>query len=608
MGIFGKGSTVDPSMNPSSSSSSRHRRNSSSSIPSNSVPVSIVPAPPQGTAFMKPTASGSGVFGRQQTWSDQMADATLLKGTTQGASSRQSAASYPSVIPSTHNANILYGNGGTSNDVKFVHATMEILENQIKREEAPKKKRTRTSTEQLRILQKAFQTDPMPNSTARMALSKKLGMSSRAVQVWFQNRRAKEKLDAKRSSMGLSGSSSFAYVKGNSDDDLDEDLGQDDDSEFNFDEEDELANESVNGTDQSAGSIKSTGEYLNSMKANGMMGRMAFNSNGVEGPIKSQRSSSTPNGFFQGGNSNTSVSNFNSTMSSAIQPSGGRFYGGSKAFSSSSYAQHLSSNNPLCHLFPGETFISDVNEASVDQLYQDLGGAGSIPSPIDESGMLSSQNITGFPISSSSGGAAGSSSGFFTFGDPFYGGGIVDRTPSVSPVGFSPRSHFFHPIGSSSASSFDFMLPPSQHHSEFHPDNTISSVVNSSNACKGLSGGNVYLTSSFGGSITSPSNSVPPSLSASNRRSFSLPEAHVNLSFQQMQHLENFGLQVFPSPLLSINEEESINFIPNSIPTGSIKNIKPENESEISSKSSNAVNSNEFLIPFSDFLEGEVIR
>lgn len=99
----------------------------------------------------------------------------------------------------------LAGNGSGSNvgpKVKFVNATVEILQNQIRKEEAPKKKRTRTTPEQLRILQKAFSTDPMPNSSNRLVLAKRLGMNARAVQVWFQNRRAKEKLEAKRAEGG----------------------------------------------------------------------------------------------------------------------------------------------------------------------------------------------------------------------------------------------------------------------------------------------------------------------------------------------------------------------------------------------------------------------
>lgn len=95
------------------------------------------------------------------------------------------------------------GSGGSGPKVKFVNATVEILQNQIRKEEAPKKKRTRTTPEQLRILQKAFSTDPMPNSSNRLVLAKRLGMNARAVQVWFQNRRAKEKLEAKRAEGGV---------------------------------------------------------------------------------------------------------------------------------------------------------------------------------------------------------------------------------------------------------------------------------------------------------------------------------------------------------------------------------------------------------------------
>ena len=139
----------------------------------------------------------------------------------------------------------------------------KYFENQIKRKRLRRRNEPVPVRNNLRILQKAFQTDPMPNSTARVALSKKLGMSSRAVQVWFQNRRAKEKLDAKRNASGLSGSSSFAYVKGNSDDEIDGEFGQDDDGEYNFDEEDSV-NGSVNGSaESSTGSMKpAAGEFF----------------------------------------------------------------------------------------------------------------------------------------------------------------------------------------------------------------------------------------------------------------------------------------------------------------------------------------------------------
>ena len=104
------------------------------------------------------------VFGRKKHWADDHADSSVEK----------------------------------EKSVKFVNSTMEILQNQMKKDEAPKKKRTRTSPEQLRILQKAFNQDPMPTSASRVQLAKKLGMNVRAVQVWFQNRRAKGKLEAKK--------------------------------------------------------------------------------------------------------------------------------------------------------------------------------------------------------------------------------------------------------------------------------------------------------------------------------------------------------------------------------------------------------------------------
>jgi len=56
-----------------------------------------------------------------------------------------------------------------------------------------KKKRQRTSPDQLAILEEIFQTDKMPNQQTRVHLADKLGMSSRRVQIWFQNKRAKVK-------------------------------------------------------------------------------------------------------------------------------------------------------------------------------------------------------------------------------------------------------------------------------------------------------------------------------------------------------------------------------------------------------------------------------
>lgn len=63
------------------------------------------------------------------------------------------------------------------------------------------RKRTRATPEQLAVLEKTFSTNPTPNSRVREQLAHELGMPDRSIQIWFQNRRAKVKNMAKRSSM-----------------------------------------------------------------------------------------------------------------------------------------------------------------------------------------------------------------------------------------------------------------------------------------------------------------------------------------------------------------------------------------------------------------------
>lgn len=65
---------------------------------------------------------------------------------------------------------------------------------------ANKKKRQRTSPDQLAILEQIFQTDKMPSQQTRVQLADQLGMSSRRVQIWFQNKRAKVKRGLGKSS------------------------------------------------------------------------------------------------------------------------------------------------------------------------------------------------------------------------------------------------------------------------------------------------------------------------------------------------------------------------------------------------------------------------
>ncbi|KAF7682452.1 Homeobox protein HD-10 [Astathelohania contejeani] len=55
------------------------------------------------------------------------------------------------------------------------------------------KHRRRTSKTQLKVLEETFKTTVRPDANLRRALGEQLGMTSRAVQIWFQNRRAKVK-------------------------------------------------------------------------------------------------------------------------------------------------------------------------------------------------------------------------------------------------------------------------------------------------------------------------------------------------------------------------------------------------------------------------------
>jgi hypothetical protein len=56
-----------------------------------------------------------------------------------------------------------------------------------------KRKRSKTTPDQLRILMDEFQREPMPNATTRQTLAARLDMTPRSVQIWFQNMRAKVK-------------------------------------------------------------------------------------------------------------------------------------------------------------------------------------------------------------------------------------------------------------------------------------------------------------------------------------------------------------------------------------------------------------------------------
>lgn len=176
---------------------------------------------------------------------------------TEGIANSQAASASTKINPKTHSQ---------LSELTFVNNTMEALEDQIRKDDAPKKKRTRTTPEQLRILQKAFNFDPMPTSNARITLAKKLGMNVRAVQVWFQNKRAKAKLEAKRGSDG-SGRSSSGTESPHYDD-----CDSVDGSSFGGVSSHNLAGDLI----QSSAYDNSYKATSRSLKATGMVGRMAF--------------------------------------------------------------------------------------------------------------------------------------------------------------------------------------------------------------------------------------------------------------------------------------------------------------------------------------------
>eukprot|EP01088_Endostelium_zonatum_P021119 TRINITY_DN8133_c0_g1_i1.p1 TRINITY_DN8133_c0_g1~~TRINITY_DN8133_c0_g1_i1.p1 ORF type:complete len:295 (-),score=53.51 TRINITY_DN8133_c0_g1_i1:6-890(-) len=59
--------------------------------------------------------------------------------------------------------------------------------------DARKRRRERATSEQKTILEAAFADDQLPSKKTKERLAQKLGISVKRVQIWFQNRRAKEK-------------------------------------------------------------------------------------------------------------------------------------------------------------------------------------------------------------------------------------------------------------------------------------------------------------------------------------------------------------------------------------------------------------------------------
>ncbi|KAJ3077928.1 hypothetical protein HK102_004854, partial [Quaeritorhiza haematococci] len=100
---------------------------------------------------------------------------TTTTTTTTSAPTNLTAAKPPDALSSTT----------SPKEMLFINATLESLKEQLLREEQiPKKKRLRKSSHQVCALERAFEENPMPGATFRQALADRLGMSTRAVQIW----------------------------------------------------------------------------------------------------------------------------------------------------------------------------------------------------------------------------------------------------------------------------------------------------------------------------------------------------------------------------------------------------------------------------------------
>ena len=72
-------------------------------------------------------------------------------------------------------------------------------------------KRCKISREQLDVLVKSFEEEPLPNFDQRQAMAKHLGMTPRSVQIWFQNRRQRLKPTPKPAPEALTPSASHQH-------------------------------------------------------------------------------------------------------------------------------------------------------------------------------------------------------------------------------------------------------------------------------------------------------------------------------------------------------------------------------------------------------------
>jgi hypothetical protein len=150
----------------------------STSTPSSPLSSSSSPQSPSRQAYLVPTALGNGSAGS----SPVLMDPVLLHGHTLSRSA--SASPVPGSTSEQPKKN---------DSKKRPRSASTPSGSNEGSPSSARSKRKRKTPEQLALLEKEFETNPMPNKDVREHLSQNLGLTSRQVQIWFQNKRAKVK-------------------------------------------------------------------------------------------------------------------------------------------------------------------------------------------------------------------------------------------------------------------------------------------------------------------------------------------------------------------------------------------------------------------------------
>jgi len=77
--------------------------------------------------------------------------------------------------------------------VKFIDSTEEIMRN-LNKGNMNKRARLKLSCQQIDVLESNFKVDSHPSHLTKSFLASKLCIPLKNIQIWFQNRRAKEKM------------------------------------------------------------------------------------------------------------------------------------------------------------------------------------------------------------------------------------------------------------------------------------------------------------------------------------------------------------------------------------------------------------------------------